>query len=93
MPRAVAVLAEELDRGEARARVAIDILRLAGLDRTRADDKLDTLLVGPTDPAAIIDAEVRRRRPARATYVDDLLSGGAITDAERAEVLAEWAHG
>jgi hypothetical protein len=91
LPRAVAALAEELDGGEARARVAVDILRLAGLDRTRSDAKLDTLLIGPTDPDAIIDAEVRRRRPDRVAYLDDLLNGGGeITDAEREEVLADW---
>jgi hypothetical protein len=91
LPRAVAVLAEELDRGEARGRVAVDILRLAGLDRTRSDAKLDTLLIGPTDPDAIIDAEVRGRRPDRVAYLDDLLNGGGeITDAEREEVLADW---
>jgi hypothetical protein len=91
LPRAVAVLAEELDGGEARGRVAVDILRLAGLDRTRSDAKLDTLLIGPTDPDAIIDAEVRRRRPDRVAYLDDLLNGGGeITDAEREEVLADW---
>lgn len=94
LPRAVAVLAQELECGPGSARVAVDILRLAGLDRTRADEKLDSLLIGPTDPAAIIDAEVRRRRPDRGAYLDDLLNGGgAITDDEREEVLAEWAHG
>jgi len=91
LPRAVAVLASELDGGEDRARVALDILRLAGLDRAKASQKLDTFLVGPTDPVVILDAEVRRRRPDRATYVDDLLNGGgAITDLERAEVLVGW---
>ncbi len=93
LPRAVAVLAEELDGGNDRAGVALSILRLGGVDRTKAPQKLDTFLVGPTDPAAIIDAEVRRRRPDRAGYVDDLLSGGEITDAEREAVLAEWAQG
>jgi hypothetical protein len=90
LPRAVAVLAEELELGPGSARVAVDILRLAGLDRARASQKLDTLLVGPTEPDAIIDAEVRRRRPDRAAYVDDLLGGGTITDLERAEVLIAW---
>jgi hypothetical protein len=90
LPRAVAVLAEELEGGEQRARVALDLLRLAGLDRAKAAERLDTLLIGPTDPEAIIDAEVRRRRPDCGTYVDDLLNGGTITDAEREEVLAEW---
>ncbi len=93
LPRAVAVLAEELELGPGSARVAVDILRLAGLDRTKAPQKLDTFLVGPTDPDAIVDAEVRRRRPDRAAYVDDILNGGAITDAEREAVLAEWAQG
>ncbi len=90
LPRAVAVLAEELEGGEQRARVALDLLRLAGLDRAKAPQKLDTFLVGPTDADAIIDAEVRRRRPDRASYVEDLLSGGEITDDEREEVLAHW---
>jgi hypothetical protein len=91
LPRAVAVLAQELELGPGSARVAVDILRLAGLDRARAEDKLDTFLVGPTDPEAILDAEVRRRRPDRVAYLDDLLNGGGeITDAERDEVLAEW---
>jgi hypothetical protein len=90
LPRAVAVLAEELEGGEQRARVALDLLRLAGLDRAKAPHKLDTFLIGPTDPDAIIDAEVRRRRPDRVSYVDDLLSGGEITDDEREEVLADW---
>jgi len=89
LPRAVAVLAEELETGEARARVAVEILRLAGLDRTKAPHKLDTFLVGPTDPDPIIDAEVRRRPDP----VADLLGGGAITEYEREAVLAEWAHG
>jgi hypothetical protein len=91
LPRAVAVLAEELDGGNDRAGVALSILRLGGIDRTKAPEKLDTFLVGPTDPDAIIDAEVRRRRPDRAAYLNDLLNGdGAITDLERAEVLVEW---
>jgi len=91
LPRAVVVLAEELDGGNDRAGVALSILRLGGIDRTKASQKLDTLLVGPTDPEAIIDTEVRRRRPDRAAYLDDLLNGGGeITDAEREAVLAEW---
>ncbi len=91
LPRAVGVLAEELEGGEQRARVALDLLRLAGLDRGKAPERLDTLLIGPTDPDAIIEAEVRRRRPDRAAYLDDLLKGdGAITEDERDEVLADW---
>jgi hypothetical protein len=90
LPRAVAVLAEELESGEQRARIALDLLRLAGLDRSKAPERLDTLLIGPTDPDAIIDAEVRRRRPDRASYVEDLLSGGEITEDERAAILADW---
>jgi hypothetical protein len=91
LPRAVAVLAEELDGGNDRAGVALSILRLGGVDRTKAPQKLDKFLVGPTDPDAIIDAEVRRRRPDRGAYLDDLLNGsGEITDAERRAVLADW---
>jgi hypothetical protein len=91
LPRAVAVLAEELETGEARARVAVDILRLAGLDRAKALQKLDTFLVGPIDAAAIVDREVQKRRPDRHTELQQLLDGqGAITDAERRAVLADW---
>jgi hypothetical protein len=90
LPRAVEVLGKELALGPGSATVALAILRLAGLDRAKAPERLDTLLIGPTDPDAIIDAEVRRRRPDHGTYVDDLLNGGTITDAEREEVLAEW---
>jgi hypothetical protein len=91
LPRAVAVLAEELDGGNDRAGVALSILRLGGVDRTKASQKLDTFLVGPTDPEAVIDAEVRRRRPDNAVYFRDIADGhGAITDAERRAVLADW---
>ncbi len=91
LPRAVAVLAEELDGGTDRAGVALSILRLGGVDRTKAPQKLDTFLVGPTDPEAVIDAEVRRRRPDNAVYFRDIADGhGAITDAERRAVLADW---
>lgn len=91
LPRAVAVLAEELDGGNDRVRVAVDLLRLGGLDRAKASQKLDTFLVGPTDPEAVIDAEVRRRRPDNAVYFRDIADGhGAITDAERRAVLADW---
>ena len=93
LPRAVEVLGKELELGPGSARVAIAILQLAGLDRAKAPERLDTLLVGPTDPDAIIDAEVRRRRPDRAAYVEYILSGGAITEDERAAVLADWARG
>jgi hypothetical protein len=91
LPRAVAVLAEELDGGNDRAGVALSILRLGGVDRIKALQKLDTFLVGPTDPEAIIDAEVRRRRPDNAVYFRDIADGhGAITDAERRAVVADW---
>ncbi len=90
LPRAVGILADELDGGGDRVQVALAILRLAGLDRTRADAKLDTLLIGPTDPDAIIDAEVLRRR---ADPVADFLSGGGVSDYERESVLADWTEG
>jgi hypothetical protein len=91
LPRAVAVLAEELDGGNDRAGVALSILRLGGVDRTKAPQKLDTFLVGPTDPEAVIDAEVRRRRPDTAVYFRDIADGhGTITDVERRAVLADW---
>ena len=91
LPRAVAVLAEELERGEDRADVALAILRLGGVDRTKASQKLDKFLVGPTDPDQIIDAEARRRRPDTGAMLREIAEGhGAITDAERRAVLREW---
>jgi len=51
---------------------------LGGVDRTKAAQKLDTLLIGPTDPEAVIAAEVLRRRPDPAAYIDDILNGGAV---------------
>jgi hypothetical protein len=91
LPRAVAVLAEELDGGNDRAGVALSILRLGGVDGIKAPQKLDKFLVGPTDPEAIIDAEARRRRPDPDSLLRDLVGGhGLVTDAERRAVLADW---
>ena len=90
LPRAVAVLAHGLDGGEDRLAVALAVLRPGGVDRSRAPEKLDTFLVGPTAAAAIVDEAVRARRPDRAAYLDDIPNGGAITDDEREAVLAEW---
>jgi hypothetical protein len=91
LPCAVGVLAEELNGGVDRVAVALSILRLGGVDRTKASQKLDTFLVGPTDPEAVIDAEVRRRRPDTDSMLRDIADGhGAITDAERRAVLADW---
>jgi len=51
------------------------------------------LLIGPTDPCAIIDAAVRRRRPDTDASLRDLVAGhGAISDVERRAVVADWGN-
>jgi len=51
------------------------------------------LLIGPTDPCAIIDAAVRRRRPDTDASLRDLVAGhGVISDVERRAVVADWGN-
>jgi hypothetical protein len=85
LPRALDALEEELLHGKQRGRVALEILRLAGLDRAGPKtSSLETYGVGPTDPDVIIDARARAQRH---DPVDDLLHGDPVTDRERHAVL------
>lgn len=90
LPRAVAVLARTLNGPEDNPTVALAVLRLAGLDRSQAPEKLDRLQVGPTDADDIIDSAVRARRPSSNTALEDLLNGGPIAERERDDLLAQW---
>jgi hypothetical protein len=84
LPLAMDALEQEL-HGKQRGRVALEILRLAGLDRAGPKtSSLETYGVGPTDPDVIIDARARAQRH---DPVDDLLHGDPVTDRERHAVL------
>ena len=87
LPKALDALEGSLSGVEPDWRAAAKVIELAGLDRQR-DGKLNLgpVSFGPTDPEAIVDAEVRRRRP---DPLREMLDGGAVTDAERRSVLRE----
>ncbi|MDP9359270.1 MAG: hypothetical protein M3R02_29090 [Chloroflexota bacterium] len=68
-------------------RAAVRIIQLSGLTSQRQNRSTGgPAHIGPTEPLAVVDAEVRRRR------ADDLLRmvGGAVTEEERQAVLDEW---
>lgn len=72
--------------GSARSRLAMDLLRLVGLDAARS---LRLEAAGPSNPEAIIDGLARAQRR---TVVDDLREAcgeGPVTDSERQMVLNE----
>ena len=68
MPRALEVIELELTEGENRLKVALDIVKLAGIQMNS---------IGPHDPDAIVAEEVRSRDAAL------LLSLGGPTDFAR----------
>ncbi len=87
VPRALDALEQDLEHSKHSGRVAVEILRLAGLDRSGPQDaSLETYGVGLTDPDAIVDARVRARRHDR---IDELLHGEPVTDRERLSVIEE----
>ena len=84
VPMAIDALAAALEDPLTDPKVALDVLRLAGL----ADRAAPLTPTGPTTAAAVIDAEVFRRR--RATdNLEELLTGGPITDHERRQTAAD----
>ena len=87
LPRALDTLEQELQEGKHRGRVAIDLLRLAGFDRSGPKDtSLETYGVGSTDPDRIIEAKARSLRP---DPVRELIDGEPVTEAERRSVVAD----
>jgi hypothetical protein len=67
--------------------VALDILRLAGLDRSDPkDSSLETYAVGSTDPDSIIEAKARSARP---DPIRELINGEPVTEAERQAAIAD----
>jgi hypothetical protein len=76
LPLAIDTLEHELHHGKQRGRVAIDVLRLAGLDRSGAtESSLETYGVGSHDADRIIDSLARRQRTDR---LDVLLHGDPV---------------
>jgi len=87
LPRAFDALEDELQHGKQRGRVALDILRLAGLDRSGPKDaSLESYGVGSTDPDSIIEAKARSARP---DPIRELINGEPVTKAERQAAIAD----
>lgn len=86
LPTALDALEQELVQGKQRGRVAVEILRLVGLDRSGPKaSSLETYCVGSTEPDAIIDARARQRRDP----LDELLHGDPVSERERLAVLED----
>lgn len=87
LPRALDTLEEELQSGQHRWRVALDVLRLSGLDRGgNKKDTIGSYLVGQTDPDAIVDSIARSSRP---DPLNEFFNGKPVTEAERLFVMAD----
>jgi hypothetical protein len=87
LPLAIDTLEDDLQHGKQRGRVAIDVLRLAGLDRSGVNESsLETYGVGSPDADRIIDSLARRQRT---DPLDALLHGDPVTESERLSVIEE----
>lgn len=87
LPCAVEALEVELLQGPARARTALEVVRMSGiLDPGRERTPIDGSLVGPSDPTLIVDEIARARRPSpMRTFLED----EAVSEEERCAALAE----
>jgi hypothetical protein len=83
VPKALTVLEGALDTSPD-ARVALDVLKLAGL----ADPAAPLGATGPTSEEAIVNAEILRRRE-EDSPIEALYSGGRISDSERRALATE----
>jgi len=87
LPKALDAIESSISGAEPDWRAAAKVVELARLDKQRdGKSNLGPVSFGPTDPEAIVDAEVRRRR---SDALREVLDGGAVTDAERRSVLRE----
>jgi len=84
VPMAIDVLEVTLGAAVPDPKTAMDVLRLAGL----AERAAPLTPTGPTTAAAVVDAEVFRRRR-EADPLEELLTGGPITATERRLAEAE----
>lgn len=81
LPRALDTLDEEMKTGKDRARIALEVLRLAGFERVAGKGgTLERYNVGPTTAEAFIDAHARGQRP---DPFSEIVDGEAVTEAER----------
>ena len=85
VPKSLEILERELDRADDPAKIALGILKLAGLDGARTGD-LGNYLIGSSDAVAIVNAEALHRRP---DPLANLLGEGPVSELERQAVLAE----
>ena len=86
--RALVALEFELEQGKQRGRVALEIVRLVGLDRSGAKcSSLEVYGVGQSDPDAIIDGIARSRRP---DPLDELIRGEPVSERERQSVIHDF---
>ena len=88
LPKALDALEHAVTGERPDWKAAVQVIALAGLDRQgNGIPNLGPYSIGPTDPEAFVAAEAKRRRT---DPVEELLSGGRVTDAERRAVLADW---
>jgi hypothetical protein len=86
IPRALDALEHELAGGANAWRAGLELLKLAGLDRSKGRSDLGGYLVGHHAAEAIIDARACARRP---DPLSELLNGEPVSNAERLAALAE----
>jgi hypothetical protein len=88
LPKALEALEHAVTGETPDWKAAVRVIVLAGLDRQgNASPNLGPYSIGPTDPEAFVVAEAKRRR---VDPLDELLNGGAVTEAERRTVLGDW---
>jgi len=83
LPRALDVLAASLDDPDNRVSAAVQVIKLAGLEKLGAP-------VGETDGERILDELVRESRDKGATHTDRMLrslNGDTVSDTERLAML------
>jgi len=85
VPLAIDMLEVQLGSPLPDPKTALDVLRLAGL----AERGAPLYPTGPTTTAAVVDAEIMRRRHAADSLEGFLLPGGPITDHERRQTAAD----
>ncbi len=89
LPTALETLATALEE-KRDWRAAVAVVQLAGLDRQdHGAGNLGPHSIGPVDPDAIVDQMIRSRRRNPDQELEDLLSGGSVTAAERRQIRAE----
>ena len=91
LPKAIAILQQQIGRSPIRGRLALDVLRQAGIFGRGSHYALAPDACRPTTVEAIVDAEIHRRRAAQveaAAHAQDPVYA-PITAAERNAVTAE----